>query len=446
MGNKELIAAIDVGASKCVAVLARKRNSKVEILGCGMQPLRGAVRSGFIIDINAVSSAVEKSLQAARLTAGRPHEAIASVAVSISALLCSSKEVEEDLSPEDQRISEQDTEQLISLIYKRESQSAEKSASSEVIHVLPLSYAVDDLDGLANPCGQIGSKLTVRAHLVAARPLALKNLKSCLYACGAPRLDIVLEQLASAQSVLRARDYEFGPVALVDIGAETTKVAVLKQAREPVYSGALKLGGAELTAELQELFNLSPSKAEELKMFHGCAYTPKAGNATIAVPPVLEQDPDRLIAREDLADCCQHFYDRLLQSLLEETPIMKATGADQVRTIVFTGGGAFIEGLYELARSYAEFEHIRVRVGVPQLAADDEHRGLLSHSKFATAVGLLHFPPEVVQSPEIEQLSTKLISDSLLGGEPRLAATQGLQQQLQHFWQRTRSRLAQKTG
>ena len=453
MSNSRLVAAVDIGESKCVVLLGRKRDSGIEVLGCGVQPLHAAIRNGFIIDINAVSKAIESALHSARLTANKLDQDISLALVSISAPLCSSKEVEEDLSPAKQIINKHDTEQLIALIYKREAQNSEKSASNEVIHVLPLSYSVDDLQDLANPWGQIGSKLTVRAHLVAARPLALKNIKACLSKCGCNRVEMVLEQLASAHAVLRPRDYDFGQVALIDIGAETTKVAILQQPTEPIYTGFLAAdskderqlyGGKGLTAQLQELFNLSPHKAEELKLFHGSARQDSAGSNYIAVPPVLEYEEDRLIAREELAGCCQAFYENIISELFANTPIMKKNDSFDVRTLVFTGGASAIEGLYDLARKHPELENLRVRIAGPQFQGR-EHPTLLEHPKYATAAGLLHFTPDTINEQDLDLLTSTYI-DSPYSEVKRNSASNNLSEQLQGLWQKTRDKLIQRIG
>ena len=448
MSRSKLIAAVDIGKSKCVVLLGSKQDSAIEILGCGVEPLQGAIRNGFIIDINRVSDAVSAALRAARITANNVSDNIASFMVSISAPLCASKEVVEDLSPESQKITRQDTDQLIALIQKREAQNSEKSASSEVIHILPLCYSVDDLERLHNPCGQSGSKLTVKAHLVAARPVALKNIRACLqsYSDSDARVEVVLEQLASAKSTLRPKDYEFGQVALVDIGAETTKVAILQQPDEPIYTGYIKCGGKQLTDNLQELFNLSPSKAEELKILHGSAFPETAGTNSLIVPSVYEYEDERLISREELANCCKDFYLEIMQQLQKSTPILAAEGDFAVRTLVFTGGASAIEGLYDLARSFEPFEHLRVRVAAARLH-NDRNPALLEHPKFATAVGLLHCAPSVVDQQVLESLSANLIgevrSSNESEAEPSYRALLGY---CQDIWYRAKDKLHQRVS
>ena len=447
MSKSKLITAVDIGESKCVVLLGSKNDSgSVEILGCGVEPLQGAIRNGFIIDINKVSEAANAALKAARITANNVTDNISSSVISISAPSCSSKEVTEDLSPDSQKITRQDTDQLIALIHKREEQNSEKSASSEVIHVLPLSYAVDDLERLRNPCGQSGSKLTVKAHLVAARPIALKNIRTCLQSYPSGKLELVLEQLASAKATLRPKDYEFGQVALVDIGAENTKVAILQQPDEPIYTGYIKFGGKQLTRNLQQLFNLSPSKAEELKILHGSAFPDTAGTNSLIVPPVFEYEDERIISREDLANCCKDFYSEIMNHLKENTPIQTLEGGFDVRTIVFTGGGSAIEGLYDLARSYEPFERIRVRVAAAQLK--NRHRtALLEHPKFATAVGLLHCAPNAVDQQLLESLSMKnLVGETRIHDNEVESNSSGWLGYCQNIWHEAKNKLYQRVS
>ena len=446
MSKSNLITAVDIGESKCVVLLGSKNDSgSIDILGCGIEPLRGAIRNGFIIDINKVSDAVNSALKSARLTANSITDTILSSVISISAPSCSSKEVMEDLSPESPRITKQDTDQLISLIHKREDQNSEKSASSEVIHVLPLSYSVDDLESLRNPCGQSGSKLTVKAHLVSARPLALKNIRTCLQSYPSGRTELVLEQLASAKATLRPKDYEFGQVALVDIGAENTKIAILQQPDEPIYTGYIEFGGKQLTRDLQQLFNLSPSKAEELKILHGSAFPDTAGTNSLIVPPVFEYEDDRVISREDLANCCKDFYSQIMNSLKDNTPIQTTDGGFDVRTIVFTGGGSAIEGLYDLARAYEPFERLRVRVAAAQFG-NRHQAALLEHPKFATAVGLLHCAPNPKDQQILESLSSNLIGSTRSYDNAAEAKEYGVLNYCQDLWYKAKNMFYQRVS
>src|SRR5690606_30386093 len=51
---------------------------------------------------------------------------------------------------------------------------------SEIIHAIPVSYAIDGSRGIQDPRGMYGERLGVDLHIVTAASTAVRNLASCI--------------------------------------------------------------------------------------------------------------------------------------------------------------------------------------------------------------------------------------------------------------------------
>ncbi|PJC54648.1 MAG: cell division protein FtsA, partial [Candidatus Levybacteria bacterium CG_4_9_14_0_2_um_filter_35_21] len=74
----------------------------------------------------------------------------------------------------------------------------------------------------------IGIRLEVETHVVGGSSSAIKNLSKCIYQAGLEIRGMVFSPLASAKMLLSKKQKEIG-VALVDLGAGTTSIAVFEE-------------------------------------------------------------------------------------------------------------------------------------------------------------------------------------------------------------------------
>ena len=77
-----------------------------------------------------------------------------------------------------------------------------------------------------------GVRLEAKVHIVTAAVTSAQNIVKCVNKAGLTVSDIVLEQLASSESVLSPDERELG-VAMIDIGGGTSDLAIF-------YQGAIK--------------------------------------------------------------------------------------------------------------------------------------------------------------------------------------------------------------
>jgi len=69
MGKKDIIAAIDIGSSKVVALIAIVEDGGINIVGIGQHPSNG-VSKGQIINIDKTTNDIQEAMNSATLMAG----------------------------------------------------------------------------------------------------------------------------------------------------------------------------------------------------------------------------------------------------------------------------------------------------------------------------------------------------------------------------------------
>ena len=139
-------------------------------------------------------------------------------------------------------ISPQDVQHLIQSSYP------DVASGKEVLHVIPISYAVDGLTGVRNPVGLHAGNVEVESHVVLGDAPTLKNLVKAVEDCKLPVRSLVHQPLAAAEAVLTEDEREIG-VVLVDIGGGTTDVVIFKTG-SPWYTSVIPVGGNQITRDL----------------------------------------------------------------------------------------------------------------------------------------------------------------------------------------------------
>jgi len=238
-------------------------------------------------------------------------------------------------------ISVREVEQLIK-------QSRPKvSTDQELLHVIPQSYHVDNLQGVRNPVGLSGKKLAVESHAVVGEVASLDNVARAVEGAGLSVGSMVLESLASAEAVLSGDEKQLG-VLLVDIGGGTTDIALFSEG-VMAYTAVIPVAGFQFTNDLVVSCGVPYSVAEEAKL--------KAGHA---LPDMVDQDEmvevvgaeDGLTYRIRRRELCRTLHDRAAELL--HLVLLKVREAGMAKIppggVVFTGGAANLVGFETLAQ------------------------------------------------------------------------------------------------
>ena len=384
MAKSELVVGLDIGTTKiCVVVGEVTPEGGIGIIGIGTSPSSG-LRKGVVVKIEQTVQSIQKALEEAELMAGCE---IRSVYAGIAGSHIKGFNSHGVIAIKDGEVTPKDVERAMDA-----ARAIAIPLDREVLHTLPQEYIVDEQHGIVDPLGMSGVRLEVHVHIVTGAVTSAQNLvRSCLRA-GLNVSDIVLESLASAKAVLTQEERELG-VALVDIGGGTTDIAILHN-DSIRYTGALPLGGQNLTNDIAYGLRTPMLCAEELKIKYGCSMAEMVHPGEIIDVPSVGGREARPISRQILAGICQPRMEEILSLVNQE---LARSGYKNLATagVVLTGGTALMQGTQELGE---EIFNLPTRVGYPRSIGG--LRDVVNSPKYATAVGLLCYGAEKEGKPD----------------------------------------------
>ena len=336
----KMVVGLDIGTSKVVALVGEvAADGKLEIVGIGTHPSRG-LKKGVVVNIESTVQSIQRAIDEAQQMAGcRIHSAFVGIAGNHIRSLNSHGIV----AIRDREVSPADIDRVLDA-----AQAVAIPADQRVLHTLAQDYVIDNQEGVREPLGMSGVRLEAKVHVVTCAVNAAQNIEKCVRRCGLEVDDIILEQLASAYSVITEDEKELG-VCLVDIGGGTTDIAIFTEGAIR-HTAVIPITGDQVTNDIAMALRTPTQYAEEIKIRYACALAKLAGaGETIKVPSVGDRPP-RDLSRQSLAEVVEPRYDELFTLVQAE---LRRSGYEDLipAGIVMTGGTAKMEGAVELAEA-----------------------------------------------------------------------------------------------
>lgn len=390
--SSSIVVGLDIGTTKiCVIVGRRNDHGKIEVLGLGKAESAGVTRGV----VSNIAKTVKGIVQAVEEGSIHSNVDVKIVNVGIAGQHIKSLQhrgilTRKDLSNE---ISKKDIDRLIDDMYKLAMNPGE-----EIIHVLPQEFTVDNEPGVKDPVGMAGVRLEANFHIITGQVTAIKNIMKCVDQGGLETQDLILEPLASSESVLSEEEKEAG-VVLVDIGGGTTDVAIFHEGIIR-HTAVIPFGGNSVTEDIREGCAVMRNQAELLKVKFGSALAEEnKENEIICVPGLRGREPKE-ISVKNLAFVIQARMEEIIDHVHYE---IKSSGYEKklIGGIVVTGGGALLKHLPQLIEYVTGLdcrvgypnEHLAKNEGLPKNIYED-----LKSPMYATGIGLLIKGIERVES------------------------------------------------
>lgn len=370
----EIIVGIDVGTTKICTLVARLEADKLRILGVGIEPSDG-IRKGIIVDLNAATQAIARSVQKAEQTSGLE---ITSALVSIAGAHVSSVNSRGVVGVSGDVIDEYDIARALEA-----SRAVAIPHNREIIHVIQRGFVVDGQDGIRIPLGMRGYRLEVETHIITAASATVENLRKCVGDAGVEISEFVLNPLASAEVVLTEEERQMG-VVVCDIGGGTTDLALYVDGNV-WHTMVLAVGGNHITHDIAHGLRLPVAQAEEVKKQQGYAVRAEVGAEEYFSIQPFGEDRAIQISRQDLAYIIEARVEEIFTLTLQE---IKRSGYDGLLPagMVLTGGTSALPGIKRVASQV---------LGMPVRTAQPENlSGLadrLNSPAYSTGVGLLYW-------------------------------------------------------
>jgi len=358
MPKTKIITGLDIGTSSTKIIIAQKRKgqSDPEVLDIKSFPSFG-VRKGVVINPEEVSKNIQSLISK---TSESSSKKIESVYININGnhLFIMPSHGLVSISRADQRISQEDILRVI-----EESRTVHLPSNIEILDVFPKEFIIDGRKNIKEPLEMHGVRLEVDTILLCGFSPYLKNLTNAVLSSGLQIDDLIPSPLAAARAVLNKRQKELG-VALIDIGAGTTSLAVFEEGNL-IHLAVFPIGSDYITNDIAIGLRTDIDTAERIKKeFGACIYQSRAKKSKGKKPFVRTQQKGK--KKQDLIkisrdDSFLSFSKKMLAEIIEARVCeifnlvnkeLKKISRQKLLPagIVLTGGGAKLPKIVELAK------------------------------------------------------------------------------------------------
>lgn len=263
MAIGDIIVGIDIGTSKVSTVVGEVNNFKqIEII-CNTCCRCNGMAKGQIIDGDAISIAISKTI--------REAEEIANFKISSAYITIPGKyttivqnSVVKETKDRFDGISYKDVVSALSSV-----KEIEMPDDEVLIDIIPDKFILEDGKTVEDPVGSYCSSFTLMAQLILADKDYIKKITNIYRRAGIEIDGIVPITLAERNLVLDGSEMNDN-VMILDIGAGNTEIGIFK-GNSFIFNDTLPLGGDNITSDIAYVLNISKEEADKLKRQYGLA-------------------------------------------------------------------------------------------------------------------------------------------------------------------------------
>ena len=370
--DKDVVVGLDIGTAKIMVVVAEiLPGGTLKLAGLGVAPSNGLKR-GVVVNIDATVQSIQQALKEAELMADcRIQRVYTGITGSHIRGINSSGMV----AIKDKEVTAADVAREVET-----ARAINISSDQRLLLVEAQEFVIDGQD-VKEPIGMSGIRLEAKIHIVTGAQSAAENILKCVRRCGLEVEQLMLNPLASSQAVLPDDARELG-VALVDIGAGTTDVAIFTGGAIR-HTAVLPIAGDLITSDIAMALRTPTKDAEDIKVESGYAKQLLADpEAQVEVPGLGDRSP-RMLSKQALAGVIEPRVEEIF-SLVQQ--VIRESGYEEVLSsgIVLTGGSCVMPGMVELGE---DIFLKPVRRGLPKYSS--ALADMIAQPRAATVMGLL---------------------------------------------------------
>jgi cell division protein FtsA len=369
---KDLVVGLDIGTAKVMVVVAEVMpGGELKLAGLGVSASNGLKR-GVVVNIDATVQSIQQALKEAELMADCK---ITRVYTGITGNHIRGINSSGMVAVKDKEVTPADVARVIET-----ARAINISTDQRLLLVEPQEFVIDGQD-VKEPIGMSGIRLEAKVHIVTGAQSAAENIIKCVRRCGLEVEQLMLNALASSQAVLTDDEKELG-VALVDIGAGTTDVAIYTNGAIR-HTEVIPIAGDLITSDIAMALRTPTKDAENIKVENGYAKELLVNpDEQVEVPGLGDREP-RQMARQALSYVIEK---RVEEIYLCVRNVIRDTGYEEVLSsgIVITGGSALMPGMVELGEDVFLKQ---VRRGLPRYSG--ALSDMITQPRAATVMGLL---------------------------------------------------------
>ena len=372
------ITGIDIGSSAvriAVGQMVQQGNGELlQILGCAEVPAEG-IHKGIITSIDDAVSSVSACIERVeRLAGGQIEHAV--IGLSGSHILSQQSKGVVAVAKPDGEITEDDVSRAVEA-----ARTVATPVNYEILHVIPKTFTVDGQTGIKDPTGMTGVRLEVDAQIIQGVSSQIKNINRVVYRTGLEIDRQVLTILAGADIVTTPRQKELG-VVVVNIGSSTTSLAIFEEGNV-LHTAVLAIGSEHITSDIAIGLRTSIDVAERVKIEYGTALPKAVGRKEEIFLAELGATEQEVVDRKYVAEIIEARVEEIFRKVDKELRAIERSGLLPAG-VLFTGGGARLDGLVELAKKELR---LPAALGYPIDITSLSDR--VNDLSFASAIGLV---------------------------------------------------------
>lgn len=397
--DKRFVTGLDIGTENVRAVIASvDKDGKIAIVGYNEGKSAG-MRKGIPANLAGPAEAIDKMLGDAERMGGYDVRN-AHVSINGSTVISTHTEGMIAVGTVEHEIDVEDLSRVEDVAV-----TGRIPANRDVLDVIPLEYALDGQGGIKDPLGMSGARLEMRACVISALTPNCENVKKATMTADVRADSLIPSVIAAAKAVLNEKQKENG-VAVVDLGAATTSIAVYEEG-DLQYVGVIPAGSNNVTNDLAIVLAIDPELAEEIKVRF------VTGDFDSDKSPAIKvgKNNERTFDRKEVDEVVKARLDEIFAEVRKK---LKAAKYDQrlPEGIILVGGGAKMRDIDIFAKNALE---AAVKIGSP--AGLDGVADAVEKPEFAAAIGLAMFAAEsnVSESQTPKKSSKKSKSGQKLG-------------------------------
>jgi cell division protein FtsA len=342
MSKGDIVIGLDVGSSNVRAVILQKfeEEEKPRVVGVGVAPSAG-MRRGVVADVEETIKSISTATGNAERTSGI---SVSRAVVSVGGSHISSQESQGVVATgkADGEITHDDIARALSA-----AETISLPSNTEILHVIPRNYSVDDQKNVKDPIGMNGIRLEVNSLLVLGSTPFIKNLSKCVFQTGVEIDDLVFSALAASKAALNKRQKELG-VVLIDMGGGTTNFIVFEEG-ELVQMGVVPIGSSHITNDIAIGLRTSIDTAEKVKINYGSALPDEISKKDQVNLAEIDQNEEGEVSRHHIAEIVEARLEEIFTLVDKE---LRKTGRSGMLPAgaILVGGGAKLPGTVDVAK------------------------------------------------------------------------------------------------
>ncbi len=339
------IVAIELGSSKVTALAGQKQpDGAIQILAYAQEPSDSFIRKGRINNVNKMTQCIsnikeklEKKLQ----------KTISHVYVGVGGMgMHTTSNCVERMFTEKTLINKEVLAEI------NEANAATSTAEREILSTIPQYYKIGTQQ-ITDPEGMSAEKIEGTFLNVVTKSSHREDIINCFRNANVNVAEMPISVLSLAEAMLPEREKTSGCV-LVDMGAETTSVAIYKS-NILRHLAIIPLGSANINRDLCSL-QIEDKEAEELKLTYGSAYS----DYLEANQDPIKLADGRTAKYEEICGLIEARMEEIFLNVDHQIKQKKYDSNTLIGGIFLTGGGVQIKDIEKAVKEHLHFEKSKV--------------------------------------------------------------------------------------